>query len=131
MVQTMTRPVWRRSEQLPPEPESVALARAFVLGACEGWGLSATAETAVLLVSEMTTNAVRFARTPVTVWLARWPDRVVLSVQDGSSTPPSLGHPDELDESGRGMFLVDLLADRWGERGVPDGKMVWAEISTV
>lgn len=130
MVETVTRAVWRRSEQLPAEPESVARARAFVLEACEGWGLSATSETAVLLVSEMATNAVRYARTPVTVWLARWPDRVVLSVQDGSTSPPSLGRPDELDESGRGMFLVDSLADRWGEREIPEGKMVWAEIGT-
>ncbi len=130
MAEPESHALWWRSPELPPEPESVGAAREFVVGCCERWGLVDVSETAVLLVSELATNAVRHARTPVTIWLARRLDRIVLSVQDGSPVHSHVEHPDTLDEHGRGMLLVDVLAERWGEREVPDGKMVWAEIAT-
>jgi len=108
----------------------VAAARAFVEDCCEKWGLGDASETAVLIVSELATNAVKHSRTPVTVWLARRLDRIVLSVQDGSSGHSQLGRPIETDEQGHGMVVVDVLAQRWGEREVPEGKMIWAEIAT-
>lgn len=125
-----------RSPEYPPVPESVAAAREFVLETCARWGVGDASEVAVLLVSELATNAVRYARTPVTVWLARRPGHIVVTVEDGSPTHSHLAHPELMDEQGRGMQLVDLLSEEWGERevlGVRDdlvGKRVWAEIAT-
>ncbi|MGB8651531.1 MAG: ATP-binding protein [Mycobacteriales bacterium] len=120
--------LWRRLD-LDPLPESVTRARAFVVRCCEDWRMDASRDTAALLVSELATNAVRHAGTPVTVWVARRPDRLVLSVQDQSPALPEPYPADPLDESGRGLALVEALADSWGERDVATGKIVWAEIA--
>ncbi len=112
------------------EPESVAVVREFVAASCAAWGLTCTADVAVLLASELATNAVRHARSPVTVWLGRRPDRIVLSVEDDSREPATVRHPRLMDEGGRGLELVDALADSWGEKEMPAGKLVWAEIRT-
>lgn len=119
-----------RSLHVPSEPESVAAVREFVAGCCSDWGLDAAVDVAVLLASELATNAVRYARTPVTVWLAQRPDRIVLSVEDASPEPATVRHPGALEEGGRGLELVEALADGWGERGRGNGKLVWAEIRT-
>lgn len=84
----------------------------------------------MLLASELATNAVRYAHAPVVVWLGRRSDRIVLSVEDASHAPATVRHPGALDEGGRGLELVDALAERWGERDLPEGKLVWAEIAT-
>lgn len=125
-----TRAPLLRSVRLEPVPEAVGEVRAFVAACCADWGLSKSADVAVLLASELATNAVRYARTPVTVWLGRKPDRLVLSVEDESpeSAVPQPGRV--LDESGRGLQLVDALAERWGEAELDKGKRVWAEIRT-
>lgn len=119
-----------KSLRVSPEPESVALVRDFVAACCAEWGLTETTDVARLLASELATNAVRYAHTPVTVWMARRPDRIVLSVEDASPEPATVRAPSELDEGGRGLQLVDALSDDWGEREVDNGKMVWAEIRT-
>lgn len=116
--------------RLPPTPESVSTVRDFVGRCCAEWGLVNTSEVAVLLASELATNAVRHARTPVTVWLGKRPDRLVLSVEDASHEPATARHPNVLDEGGRGLELVDALSERWGEKEMPTGKLVWAEIRT-
>ena len=119
-----------RSIAVTPEPESIGQVRKFVEDCCSDWGLEVATETAVLLASELATNAVRYARTPVIVWLGHRSDRIVLSVEDASHEPATARDPNPLDEGGRGLLLVDALAERWGERDVPTGKLVWAEIST-
>lgn len=113
-----------------PSAESVAVVRGFVAEVCAQWHLNATSDVAVLLASELATNAVRHARTPVTVWLARRPDRLVLSVEDSSTAQTARRSVDDLDDSGRGLQIVDALAERWGQKEVPAGKLVWAEIRT-
>lgn len=124
-----TSEVWQRI-RLPADVEAVSLARDFVERVCREWGLDGASDTAVLLASELATNSVRHARTPVTVWLARRLDRIVLSVEDGSEEHSVVEHPGDDEEGGRGMLLVDVLSERWGEREVPTGKLVWAEIAT-
>ncbi len=119
-----------RSLAVTPEPESIGQVRQFVQDCCSAWGLEVATETAVLLASELATNAVRYARTPVIVWLGHRSDRIVLSVEDASHERATARDPNPLDEGGRGLLLVDALAERWGERDVPTGKLVWAEIST-
>lgn len=118
-----------RSLRVDPDPSAIAEVRRFVEQCCEDWDVAQTSDVAVLLASELATNAVRYARTPVVVWLGHRPDRLVLSVGDASHDSATVRHPGELDEGGRGLELVDALADRWGERDVPTGKLVWAEIA--
>ena len=48
-------------------------------------------------------------------------------VFDGGATAPHLRHPRAMDEGGRGLLLVSQLAQRWGTRFVPEGKIIWAE----
>lgn len=118
-----------RSVHVGPSPESVRRARAFAASCCSRWGLQDQSDTVVLLVSELATNAIRHARAPVGVWLGRRSDRLVLSVQDDCREHVDATGPGELDEAGRGLVLVDALAERWGEQELADGKRVWAEVA--
>lgn len=103
--------------RLPSRPESAATARR--LTSCvvlRQWALSSqTAEHAVLLVSELVGNAVRHtgARNFGLRMLRRrgW---IRIEVRDPSRGLPCLMPVQEMDISGRGLFLVDKLSDRWG-----------------
>ncbi|MEU6527057.1 ATP-binding protein [Streptomyces sp. NPDC046924] len=116
---------------LPSRPESAATARRltrFVL--LRQWGLTAaTTEDAVLLVSELVGNAVRHTGARVFgLRLRRRPRRIRVEVRDPSRGLPCLMPVQELDVSGRGLFLVDTLADRWGVDLLPRGKTTWFEM---
>ncbi|MCC9306269.1 SpoIIE family protein phosphatase [Kitasatospora sp. RB6PN24] len=90
------------------------------------WGLGDAAFTAELILSELITNAIRYGAAPVRVRLLR--DRsLVCEVSDGSSTAPHLRYAATTDEGGRGLFLVAQLAERWGTRYPPRGKVIWSE----
>lgn len=126
----MTEPGPLRSLHVDADPAAVHDVRVFVQRCCEDWKLTGSSDVAVLLASELATNAVRYARTPLTVWLGHRSDRLVLSVEDASATVATPRQPDVWEEGGRGLQLVDALADRWGERELVGGKLVWAEIAT-
>ena len=103
---------------------SIRKARVFVDVTLSAWDLHGLREPAVLLTSELATNAVVHARTPfrVTVMLD---DDLTVEVSDGSEVLPRL-EPVPIDgESGRGLLLVSRLADRWGSRPEERGKTVW------
>lgn len=74
-------------------------------------GVLESSDTAVLLASELATNAVRYAATPVTVWLGHRLDRIVLSVEDASHASTTVRGTNIMDEGGRGPLLVDALAE--------------------
>jgi anti-sigma regulatory factor (Ser/Thr protein kinase) len=82
--------------------------------------------TTELLVSELVTNAIRHASGRVRLRLIR-ERTLVCEVLDGGASAPHLRHPRAMDEGGRGLLLVSQLAERWGTRFVPDGKIIWAE----
>jgi anti-sigma regulatory factor (Ser/Thr protein kinase) len=101
---------------LPPEPESVARARAEVLDAVAPSLAEAQVETLRLLVSEVVTNAVRHGAhdEPVEVHVS-WDSEVRIDVidhVDGFTPAPRAGSFDE--PGGFGLFLIGRLADRWG-----------------
>ena len=99
--------------------------RAFVDGRLEGPGC----DEALLLVSELVTNAVLHAAPPVTVRLHISAHRFRVEVTDGGSDLPVVREPTRIDDRGRGMHIVAHLADRWGVDRIPnDGKTVWAEV---
>src|SRR5205085_11601344 len=107
------------------ERESPALTRGFTAGVLRGAGWDTAVDTAVLLVSELVTNAIRHARGPCFLVVAFDEGAVELSVEDGDSHMPAPRPAVGLDEDGRGLMLVSALADEWGVRLLPGGKATW------
>jgi PAS domain S-box-containing protein len=111
---------------LPADPAVVADARRQVTARLAGWGLDDAAFVTGLVVSELVTNAIRHAESPIQLRLIR--DRTLIcEVSDGSSTAPHLRRARAFDEGGRGLLLVSQLTQRWGTRQTPHGKTIWAE----
>ncbi|WP_202509706.1 SpoIIE family protein phosphatase/ATP-binding protein [Streptomyces sp. SID5643] len=111
---------------VPPDPAAVAGMRDAVSRRLEAWGLSELGFTMELILSELITNAIRYGSGPIHVRLIR--DRTLIcEVADGSSTSPHLRYAASTDEGGRGLFLVSQMAERWGTRYTPQGKVIWAE----
>ncbi|MFD8970748.1 ATP-binding protein [Streptomyces sp. NPDC059568] len=115
-------------------PRCVALARLELRKALADWGLSVLEDSAVLILSELLSNAGLHARvTPEQVIETRYfrsSGGLRIEVHDGSAERPQRRVPDPEASDGRGLLLVDALADEWGvaERGGP-GKVVWASLS--
>ncbi|WP_409474349.1 SpoIIE family protein phosphatase [Streptomyces sp. HC307] len=114
------------SWDVPVNPAAVADVRARATRRVEAWGLGELAMTTELIVSELVTNAIRYAAPPIRLRLLR-DSRLTCEVADASSTAPRLRHARSMDEGGRGLFLVAQLAHRWGARFSADGKIIWAE----
>ncbi|CAL9316235.1 SpoIIE family protein phosphatase [Streptomyces sp. R02] len=113
--------------ELPPDPAVVADARRTAQDQLSRWGFDEEQMfTTELLVSELVTNAIRHASGRVRLRLIR-ERTLVCEVLDGGASAPHLRHPRAMDEGGRGLLLVSQLAERWGTRFVPDGKVIWAE----
>ncbi|MCX4584863.1 SpoIIE family protein phosphatase/ATP-binding protein [Streptomyces sp. NBC_01481] len=111
---------------VPPDPAAVRRVRAAVTRKLAEWELEEEAFTTELILSELVTNAIRYATGPIRVRLIR--DRTLIcEVSDHSSTSPHLRQAAITDEGGRGLFLVAQFADRWGTRYTPDGKVIWTE----
>ncbi|MFJ6902228.1 ATP-binding protein [Streptomyces hokutonensis] len=116
---------------LPSRPESAAAARRLTqIVVLRHWGLGPKmTEDAVLLVSELVGNAVR--HTGARVFGLRMKRRrgwIRVEVRDPSRGLPCLMPVQEMDLSGRGLFLVDKLSDRWGVDLLPRGKTTWFEM---
>ncbi|MFF7161911.1 SpoIIE family protein phosphatase [Streptomyces sp. NPDC008086] len=111
---------------VPPDPAAVSGMRDAVSQRLEAWGLEEFGFTMELILSELITNAIRYGTAPIHVRLIR--DRALIcEVADGSSTSPHLRYAATTDEGGRGLFLVSQMAERWGTRYTPQGKVIWAE----
>ncbi|MFJ2132965.1 SpoIIE family protein phosphatase [Streptomyces sp. NPDC087228] len=113
---------------VPFDPAAVAGMRAAVVEKVDDWGLSELAFAMELLLSELITNALRYGSAPVTVRLL-YDRTLTCEVADSSSTSPHLRDAAAMDEGGRGLFLVARLAERWGTRYTPQGKVIWAEMT--
>ncbi|MHC3474935.1 SpoIIE family protein phosphatase [Streptomyces sp. 7R007] len=113
---------------LPADPAVVSEARKEATRQLTEWGLEELAFTTELVVSELVTNAIRYATGPIRLRLIR-ERALVCEVSDGGATAPHLRHPRTTDEGGRGLLLVSQFSQRWGTRFVPEGKVIWAEQS--
>lgn len=115
-------------------PRSVGLARADLCKALSGWGLTTVEKVALLVLSELVTNAVRHARVSPgreieTRYLLQG-ESVRIEVHDASDEWPKLKIPSIEVPHGRGLVLVEALADRWGVTPRPVvGKSVWAVLT--
>ncbi|MEU9732273.1 SpoIIE family protein phosphatase [Streptomyces sp. NPDC048002] len=113
---------------LEPEDAAPGRARKLARRALSRWGLEELTDSVELLVSEVVTNAVRYASRPVTLRLLRTD---VLRCEVGDDVPqlPRLRQARATDEGGRGLYLVNRLARRWGATRLSTGKVVWFELN--
>jgi hypothetical protein len=147
---------------LDPDPLAARHAREFVGAAAREWGCDEQLDTIQLLTSELVTNGVLHARTPLGVSLRLADSSLTVEVHDHDPRPPvPRGHrvdlladidhvieraadvPPEIDErhttmyvgpagaigAGRGLLLVETLADEWGVAQKSFGKSVWFRLS--
>lgn len=111
---------------VPRDPAAVQQVRTAATDQLAAWGLEDLSFVTELALSELVTNAIRYATGPISVRLLF--DRMLIcEVFDASSTTPHLRYAETTDEGGRGLFLVAQLADRWGVRYTPAGKIIWTE----
>ncbi|MEU1594590.1 SpoIIE family protein phosphatase [Streptomyces sp. NPDC005708] len=114
------------SWDIPKDSVAVAPARTEADRQLAAWGLEDLAFTTELVVSELVTNAIRYASEPIRLRMIR--DRTLIcEVSDGSSTSPHLRHARTTDEGGRGLFLIAQFAQRWSTRYDRNGKTIWSE----
>ncbi|MFI0979667.1 SpoIIE family protein phosphatase [Streptomyces sp. NPDC021093] len=113
---------------LEPEEQAPGRARRLARRALERWGLEELSDSVELLVSEVVTNAVRYAERPVTLRLLRT-DVLRCEVGDDSPQLPRQRRARDTDEGGRGLFLVNRLARKWGATRLSSGKVVWFELA--
>ncbi|MEV6106329.1 SpoIIE family protein phosphatase [Streptomyces sp. NPDC051940] len=111
---------------LPLDPAIVGQARNLTSGQLAAWQLDELAFTAELIVSELVTNAIRYAQAPIQLRLIRSPS-LICEVSDASSTSPHPRRAAETDETGRGLFMIAQMAEGWGTRYTLAGKTIWAE----
>ncbi|NED10936.1 ATP-binding protein [Streptomyces sp. SID9124] len=129
----------RAEWSFPAVPGAVRSARHAVHDALRDWGLdSAVGDEAVLLVSELVTNSMRYTPGPIGVRLLRpHPDGdhasarpgLLVEVSDPVPDAPTERTAGPEDESGRGLQLVACAARRWGTRRGKSGKTVWFELA--
>ncbi|MYS19765.1 Anti-sigma regulatory factor (Ser/Thr protein kinase) [Streptomyces sp. DvalAA-14] len=118
--------------RLTSRPETAATARRLSLAVVRLWGLSHLADTVELLVSELVGNAVRHTGAQsFGLRMQRRRGWVRVEVRDPSRSLPCLLPVRPMDTSGRGLFLVDKLADRWGVDLQARGKTTWFELRVI
>jgi Histidine kinase-like ATPase domain len=129
-------------------PTAPRLARGFIAAVLNEWGLETLTDVTELLASELTTNVVQAStdsggnpkydvdgKLPL-LWVRLLSDRSRLMIEIWDTLPLVLGapvvrHPEPDEESGRGLEMIDALAEDWGWEAVPgwNGKRVWAVLS--
>ncbi|WP_371654497.1 MULTISPECIES: ATP-binding protein [unclassified Streptomyces] len=115
----------------PAEANAVRTARHAVRDTLRGWALDpAVSDVAVLLVSELVTNSLRYASGPIGVRMGRLdPGALLVEVSDPLPEEPVQRDTGPDDEGGRGLQLVACSARRWGTRRGRTGKTVWFELA--
>lgn len=129
VIERSGAPADEASLELPRDLSSVAAARNFVAEALKSRGLTMVVDDALIVVSELVTNAVTHAESGCVVRVGVSQSAVRISVVDsGRGTPDP--KPFSGDQPhGRGLHIVGALTRAWGVTDVPGGKMVWAELS--
>ncbi|WTR19045.1 SpoIIE family protein phosphatase [Streptomyces sp. NBC_00138] len=112
---------------LEPQAQTAGRARRLVRQALRRWDLEDQVDAAELLVSEIVTNAVRYAERPITLRLLRT-DVLRCEVGDDAPLLPRMRHAAPEEEGGRGLYLVNRMAQRWGATRLGAGKVVWFEL---
>ncbi|WP_308013490.1 ATP-binding protein [Streptomyces beigongshangae] len=129
---------WVYELHFPCDPRSPAIARLTLRAVLGAYHLADLADRAELLTTELATNSVRHTKGPASVRL-QWLHPVLrVSVWDMSPDLPPLAPPPPVSahaDGGRGMVILDTVADRWGGCAMgegpygPGGKTMWFELS--
>ncbi|MEU6498953.1 ATP-binding protein [Streptomyces californicus] len=124
--------------EVGPDPAEVGRARRWARSRLAGSGIGEdepVAETLILLISELVTNAVVHTGCPAVLRMLfgggggpGGAGTVRVEVADASDRPPLQRHAEGDDTNGRGLELVDCLADRWGWLPEGRGKQIWCEV---
>ncbi|WP_411081541.1 SpoIIE family protein phosphatase [Streptomyces sp. cmx-18-6] len=114
------------------EPERISVARQLVRELLHDWKDPEQVDSAVLMVSEMATNVLVHtdgdALTVAEVSGERGERRLRVEVADASDELPHKRRPGEMASSGRGLVLMEMLADAWGVDPRGEGKSIWFEL---
>ena len=126
----MARPLAKTPSVLamPNGPHAPGRARDFIRGS-SAFLTRSSRDSAVLMVSELITNAVLHGRPPIVLTVERVRAGVEVSVADDHPDGPMLRSPARTALTGRGMLVVDALATSWGVRRRPIGKSVWIRVA--
>ncbi|RZU33372.1 ATP-binding protein [Blastococcus saxobsidens] len=118
------------SIDLPPIAASVPVARRLVRQLLQGWDARQDHDDAALLVTELVANVVDHVggTSCLTLEASYSEDWLRLAVVDCSPTRPAVQASDPESVRGRGLRMVEVLADRWGCEDHRDGKRVWFEL---
>lgn len=129
---------WEYELRFPRDPRGPGIVRATLRAVLTAHGLRELVERASLLTSELTTNSVRYSGNCASVRLLWLHPVLRVSVSDADPELPEPLKPSadsaEL-ENGRGLFILDVLADRWGGCAIGEepfglcGKTLWFELS--
>lgn len=124
---------------LRPTSASSRAAREFATTTLRSWGLNELVDDAVVIVSELVTNAVRHGvppyaaaagDAPIKLSMVRQGLFVVFIVTDPSDQDPRMRPADDVCENGRGLHVIEALSRVWGWTPLPGtGKAVWAALS--
>ena len=112
----------------PAELASVGRARRWVRGVLQGWGPDELIDSAILLTSEVVTNALMHGRSGIEVSLGRHGDRVRIAVTDSDQGLIRRRAAAPNSQSGRGVDLVESMSTGWGINRFGSGKQVWFEL---
>ncbi|MEU4829309.1 ATP-binding protein [Streptosporangium sp. NPDC023615] len=116
--------------RLAARPAAASQAREFTRVRLARWGLADLSDVCVLVVSEMTTNAITVTRArageayPIVLRLRVTAEGLFAEVWDGCGGTPEPADPGEDDENGRGLRLVGMCTDEWGHYPAPGGGKV-------
>ena len=114
--------------QLPATRLAAAEARGFLRATLQTWQLDGWGDLTELLASELVSNVVAHVGTPMTLRIGTDKGVIRVEVSDRGDTDPEMLRVDTETEHGRGLFIVNELATRWGSDRDADGKTVWFEL---
>ncbi|GLY72769.1 ATP-binding protein [Actinoallomurus iriomotensis] len=115
--------------RMPPHAIAAEQARTLTERVLDDWDLTPLRDNALLVVSELVTNAIK-QRDIFLFALQRRGDTVLVEVTDMGPGLPTVRNAGETDTTGRGLFLVDAVCEEWGVRGEENGgKTVWAAVA--
>jgi anti-sigma regulatory factor (Ser/Thr protein kinase) len=116
---------------MPSRPDSTPAARAFLARLLDGWGVpEGVIDDASLLATELVSNAVKHGSGLVTLRVEVERDVVHVGVHDDAEEQPVVEESDPTSLGGRGLFIVDCVADDWGSDPDDPGKTVWFRLRT-
>jgi anti-sigma regulatory factor (Ser/Thr protein kinase) len=126
MTTTRTTELHHRRVRLTREPAAAAEARSHVRAVIRAWQVPVDLETAVLLASDLVTNAIRHqADGTITLVIASSPGQLRIDVYGTARHLPPRGPLPAAVETGAGLALVVTLADQWGWYPTPVGRAVY------